>query len=764
MIVFRFLWLLFGLFAFPFLSAEGTDTTTARSLLKIWDVDVTCTNERQYLEESMAIALEIVTKTHEALEFIRFAGPKDGKGKLRVRAVWKSLRAFLGIEQEHADLRREVTALFKKIEDTIPAEENNPAKGYVEKLAKLPNHKPMIACSDEPKLRSEPDFKKYLFDNVGAWVHDHRFVCKPEKREKPVICEDWIAAVVTWDKDLLMICPILFEAKWKGRPSPKAFKASGIKAGHKLREYSQHLSVTLVHELCHWFGGLIEENQQPVIDDQTAIDKYGRLLYRAGQRLQPLVSAPSGEQIETNGLRRIECCNKNADSLALFALAMYYDDWEWFNGGEAGVPGQKYESNPNSEMSYSPREPDAEELEQEWKEYWEARVKELPLLPNQRPRALTPDPPTLTSDPKSCSSQAPLPLDQSSCYWFKVPPYIRRDILRLAFRDTHLHIYMHHSHPDVPHQPDSKYHCGIVIKPESQGPMTRGGLNGPWSDDCPGGGDSAICEAWRQQDGPSACHIWVMGWLLSCRQKYSRSYLETIEVLYSTNTLILEGSRMMSFLSKLILPQRLALMNSLEITWPLKAKFIPDQSYGDLDQEHLESIFNMLSPTQFPALSRLYIWFDESNAKLAVGGLEACQKVILKHLDSFTKRMTHLAECAFALPSFLIDTIHYRATEVSRVTWEDGCTMFNHEDSYRHVWRDANGEATVVRLPYIDSYPKPPYHLLQEDIQVPGYWILEASDKPVGESTQECPYHNWCGTGSYDFDRSALIGYRPTNN
>ena len=30
---------------------------------------------------------------------------------------------------------------------------------------------------------------------------------------------------------------------------------------------------------------------------------------------------------------------------------------------------------------------------------------------------------------------------------------------------------------------------------------------------------------------------------------------------------------------------------------------------------------------------------------------------------------------------------------------------------------------TVVQLPYIDSYPKPPYHLLQDGNQVDGYWI-----------------------------------------
>ncbi|CZR46802.1 uncharacterized protein FPRO_12253 [Fusarium proliferatum ET1] len=36
-----------------------------------------------------------------------------------------------------------------------------------------------------------------------------------------------------------------------------------------------------------------------------------------------------------------EKATKNADSLALFALAMYYDKWDWSSGARAKEPGSK---------------------------------------------------------------------------------------------------------------------------------------------------------------------------------------------------------------------------------------------------------------------------------------------------------------------------------------------------------------------------------------------------------------------------------------
>ncbi|SCO91931.1 uncharacterized protein FRV6_16059 [Fusarium oxysporum] len=201
-------------------------------------------------------------------------------------------------------------------------------------------------------------------------------------------------------------------------------------------------------------------------------------------------------------------------------------------------------------MDYRSQPQNRQKMEKWWNELCEAQVKQLPLLPNPRPRALTP---SLTPGDKVISNLAPRPLYQESCFWFKVPPNIRRDILRLAFGDTRLHIYMNRGYPDVPPEPDSKFHYRVVTEPENwgyqrfpvtdesqvevwqwrgsrchryppsiakaQGPMTHGGSKGPWIDFCRNGDDPDICEAWREDEGPSACNIGVIGWLLSCRQK-----------------------------------------------------------------------------------------------------------------------------------------------------------------------------------------------------------------------------------------------------
>ncbi|ENH74786.1 hypothetical protein FOC1_g10003573 [Fusarium oxysporum f. sp. cubense race 1] len=92
-------------------------------------------------------------------------------------------------------------------------------------------------------------------------------------------------------------------------------------------------------------------------------------------------------------------------------------------------------------------------------------------------------------------------------------------------------------------------------------------------------------------------------------------------------------------------PQRLETMTSLEITWTLKSYFTADHDYDNMDERHLKSIFDLLSPSKFPALRRLHIWFAKSRtAWLSVHGIEAYEKVIFEHLDSFVQFRRDLQE------------------------------------------------------------------------------------------------------------------------
>ncbi|CAJ0553145.1 Ff.00g116570.m01.CDS01 [Fusarium sp. VM40] len=356
-------------------------------------------------------------------------------------------------------------------------------------------------------------------------------------------------------------------------------------------------------------------------------------------------------------------------------------------------------------MSFSPRSPGAEEQQEKDDAIWEERIQQLVKLPDSRPRALTPD---------ATCSQSPVALFQKSCAWFKVPPNIRRDILRLAFGDTRLHLQLVYGQPggDSPDesQPQgwrwwsSRCHRLPHDDTPQRRTMTKGGLPGPWDDEC-------------HDDGAP---IGVMGWLLSCRQNYS----ETIDILYSTNVLILNGQAMLIHLPQLIPPHRLESVTSLEVRWYLKTRFITwDDPHDTLDEDHLESIFRMLSSPYLPALRNLYMTLeDSSQARLSVDAIEDYQETILRHLDEFSQRMGHLEQFSCALPSVFFDFLYHEATEDIR-----GRSAIEYE-SYRQVWRGSDGQMTVVRLPCIDSYPGPPHHVSQDDTKRCGYWILEIPD------------------------------------
>ncbi|KAF5677741.1 hypothetical protein FDENT_9166 [Fusarium denticulatum] len=259
---------------------------------------------------------------------------------------------------------------------TIPADQGDPAHGYVYGMRDLPNAKPKLMCGEKA---GEEKWKWYSVTDTlpGAWVFDHRLIWADDEDERPILCQDgWLGAVF-WDKDIVVFCNEMFEAQAKATKSPREWKTSGIVAGAQLNEYHQnHLSVIMVHELCHWFGGAVRDAQgipRAIIDDQTAIDGSGRTLYKLNHRNvaygvepSPIQAAERGLQLVgalltawcSDGCKKVftvamckdkenknycgpEKAVKNADSLALFALAMYYDQWDWSSKAVARVPGSR---------------------------------------------------------------------------------------------------------------------------------------------------------------------------------------------------------------------------------------------------------------------------------------------------------------------------------------------------------------------------------------------------------------------------------------
>ncbi|KAH6964620.1 hypothetical protein DER45DRAFT_557042, partial [Fusarium avenaceum] len=355
-------------------------------------------------------------------------------------------------------------------------------------------------------------------------------------------------------------------------------------------------------------------------------------------------------------------------------------------------------------MSFSPRSPGAEEDQNKNDAIWEEHIQQLIKLPDPRPRALTPD---------ATCSQSPVALFQESCSWFKIPPNIRRDILRLAFGDACFHLQLVYGHPaggryDPPDesQPQGWRWCSSRCEPYSHDNNPHKLLTVD---------DNLLASCVQEYDDDDE-KVGVMGWLLSCRQNYS----ETIDILYSTNVLSLDGQAMIIRLPQLIPPRRLESVTSLEVGWYLKTRFITwDDPHDTLDEDHLESVFRMLSSPYFPALRSLYITLgDSSQARLSVDALEDYQEIILRHLDEFSLRMGNLKQLSCALPPVFFDSLYHEATEEIR-----GRSAIEYE-SYRQIWRSSDEHMTVVRLPYIDSYPGPPHHVSQNGTKRCGYWIL----------------------------------------
>ncbi|CEF78044.1 hypothetical protein FGSG_03276 [Fusarium graminearum PH-1] len=304
---------------------------------------------------------------------------------------------------------------------------------------------------------------------------------------------------------------------------------------------------------------------------------------------------------------------------------------------------------------------------------WRDHVDEIPRLPSPRPRDLTP---YGFRDSDTRDQQRHVHALPQNSFWFKVPPNLRRDILRLAFGDRRLHMGLKIDNALSP----TWHSFGMVchrVSPEDEGPMTRGSLKeGPWVDNC---------GASRQEPEP----IGIIGWLLSCRHNYA----EAIDILYSMNTILIYDEPLLTRLTQLVLPHRLAHVTSLEIRLPFKTV------------DHLNTAFHHLSPSHFPNLKRLYmsleydVYIEPSIAPSAITAI----------LNEFVRNRSDLVEY---------------------------------------------GSLHAVRLPYVDSYPKPPFQLGPNPGR--GYWLLEGTCAPLTWRWRSSS-HGFSGlfTGWYDPDEDA---------
>ncbi|EXM17267.1 hypothetical protein FOTG_14511 [Fusarium oxysporum f. sp. vasinfectum 25433] len=110
--------------------------------------------------------------------------------------------------------------------------------------------------------------------------------------------------------------------------------------------------------------------------------------------------------------------------------------------------------------------------------------------------------------------------------------------------------------------------------------------------------------------------------------------------------------------------------------------------------------------------------------------------------------MPSLTEHAISLPDTPLDSILYDAKETDFGSYAEIC------HSYNQIWRSTDGEMDVIRLPYVDSYPRAPYHINTSTSKGKRSWIPNGSNWPEKEKIVigPPPMGEIMGLGPHDFD------------
>lgn len=177
-------------------------------------------------------------------------------------------------------------------------------------------------------------------------------------------------------------------------------------------------------------------------------------------------------------------------------------------------------------------------------------------------------------------------------FFSKLPSDMRRAIIIAAFGNRTLHIDLALDYPLIPpeqalplHEGHRPNHAGIYTqKTDQKSSPPRGNKTwrwgstvchrdiprknnrmmryktGPWDDSCMEGGPTWGC-TYHEGQPPYSCRLLAMGFVLSCKQAYA----EGIDIIYGTNCISILSQPMLLHLPKLLLPQRLANIRSMEL-------------------------------------------------------------------------------------------------------------------------------------------------------------------------------------------------------
>ncbi|KAF4995253.1 hypothetical protein FDECE_12860 [Fusarium decemcellulare] len=381
--------LLFGLFV-SLVSAKA-------KLSDAWDVDSSCDDKREQLDNAFSDVVEMVRKAR--MDLVRVQEPKlERKTQNYLSDVnWdriaRNLAATFGLqppddptkngfdpEEEH----------FKKVYYTIVRMYGGlvqgdpmPEGGYSTKLREL-KKKPLIMCGDKNwefrRKRQEDKYTRFKTveqvdsqlrgkDWDGSYIHEYRYFPGYEVLQTPQICIGDVYGSTSQKHDLITFCDPAFE--FPDEKSPVR-DADQIEVGTKLDEdnfAARTLARVMLHEFAHYYGTRIPENwngdpeKLERVRDFQAVDANGCLVWKTkrggftrekpddNSRSRHLVSRdqtdnehagqwmPDKDRDEwkmgTLGESGPKAATWTAETYAYFAIMSYLDKWDWTPDGIA---------------------------------------------------------------------------------------------------------------------------------------------------------------------------------------------------------------------------------------------------------------------------------------------------------------------------------------------------------------------------------------------------------------------------------------------
>ncbi|KAF2007435.1 hypothetical protein P154DRAFT_614791 [Amniculicola lignicola CBS 123094] len=304
--------------------------------------------------------------------------------------------------------------------------------------------------------------------------------------------------------------------------------------------------------------------------------------------------------------------------------------------------------------------------------------------------------------------------DAQTCLFFQLIDDVRSIILLMALGERTLHV-------DIARQEEAwKWRGAACPRNEYTLPCTRFGWCGPWMDDCLREVYEREEKSPRDRKVPERYKIGALGFLLSCRQAYA----EGIDVLWSANCIFIQSEPLLLHLPRLIPPNRLASITSLEVV--ITAHGVEPENGGPtFNLDHLKPVLDNIATHCNHLRSLCLSLIDPNWNKNILDG------VALPLVDTFYRSMP-LRNLRVELPgrsyksahNYLAMEYHPRETPVKSLYGE------------KSLWRCLDGDEPRVQDRVIERFPYPPLKLAgpqdeNDSVESAGYWLVE-SDESTG--------------------------------